>query len=124
MIVNNTIPETQYLIRPTCFTVHLCVPYYGLGIPLCYYSYKDTNLSSVHRNCLRNHHASSSWNTAQANYNVLESLQEIWVIQVISPISLKLGQFKVSIFKLKVLKWFTFWNFPGRGRPPPLLYLV
>jgi len=47
-----------------------------------------------------------------------------WVIQVISPISLKLGRFKVSILKLKILKWFTFWNFPGGDRPPPLLFLV
>ena len=48
---------------------------------------------------------------------------QAWVIQVISPISLKLGRFKVSILKLKILKWFTFWNFPGADRPPPLLFL-
>ena len=47
---------------------------------------------------------------------------QAWVIQVISPISLKLGRFKVSILKLKILKWFTFWNFPGGDRPPPLLF--
>ena len=45
-----------------------------------------------------------------------------WVIQVISPISLKLGRFKVSILKLKILKRFTFFNFPGGDRPPPLLF--
>ena len=49
---------------------------------------------------------------------------QAWVIQVISPISLKLGRFKVSFLKLKILKWFTFWNFPGGDRPPPLLFLV
>ena len=43
-------------------------------------------------------------------------------IQIISPISLKLGQFKVSILKLKILKWFAFWNFPGGDRAPPLLF--
>ena len=46
------------------------------------------------------------------------------MIQVISPISLKLGQFKVSILKLKIQKWFAFWNFPGGDRAPPLSFLV
>ena len=49
---------------------------------------------------------------------------QAWVIQVISPILLKLDRFKVSILKLKILKWFTFWNFPGGDRPTPILFLV
>ena len=47
---------------------------------------------------------------------------QAWVIQVMSPISLKLGRFKVSILKLKILKWFTFWNFLGGDRPPSSLF--
>ena len=44
------------------------------------------------------------------------------MIQVISPISLKLGQFKVSILKLRILKWLTAWDFPGEDRAPPYFF--
>ena len=41
------------------------------------------------------------------------------VAQAISPISMKLGQFKGLNQKLKNPKWFTFWIQPGGVRPPP-----
>jgi len=44
------------------------------------------------------------------------------VAQAISPISMKLGQFKGITQKLKIPKWFTFWIQPGGVRPPPLIF--
>ena len=40
------------------------------------------------------------------------------VLHTISPISVKLCQFKGSTPKLKKTKWFLFWFFPGGDRPP------
>ena len=40
------------------------------------------------------------------------------VLNTISPISVKLCQFKGSTPKLKNTKWFLFWFFPGGDRPP------
>ena len=46
--------------------------------------------------------------------------REHWavVLHTISPISVKLCQFKGSTPKLKNTKWFLFWFFPGGDRPP------
>ena len=41
------------------------------------------------------------------------------VLHAISPISMKLCQFKGSTPKLKKTNWFLFWFFPGGDRPPP-----
>ena len=41
------------------------------------------------------------------------------VLHAISPISMKLCQFKGSTPKLKMAEWFLFWLFPGGDRPPP-----
>ena len=41
------------------------------------------------------------------------------VLHTISPISVKLCQFK----KLKKTKWFLFWFFPGGDRPPSPVFL-
>ena len=46
------------------------------------------------------------------------------VLHTISPISVKFGQFKGSIPKLKKTNWFLFWFFPGRDRQPPRFFLV
>ena len=43
------------------------------------------------------------------------------VLHVISPISMKLCQFKGSTPKLKKTKWFLFSFFPRGDRPPPPL---
>ena len=42
------------------------------------------------------------------------------VLHVISPISVKLCQFKGSTPKLKKTNWFLFWFFPVGDRPPPV----
>ena len=41
------------------------------------------------------------------------------MLHAISPISMKLCQFKGSTPKLKKTDWFLFWFFPGGDRPPP-----
>ena len=45
------------------------------------------------------------------------------VLHTISPISVKLCQFKGSTPKLKKTKWFLFWFFPGGDRPPSPVFL-
>ena len=42
------------------------------------------------------------------------------VLHTISPISVKLCQFKGSTPKLKKTNWFLFWFFPVEDRPPPV----
>ena len=44
------------------------------------------------------------------------------VLHAISPISMKLCQFKGSTPKLKMAEWFLFWLFPGGDRPPPPVF--
>ena len=45
------------------------------------------------------------------------------VLHAISPISMKLCQFKGSTSKLKKTNGFLFWFFPGGDRPPPPVFL-
>ena len=45
------------------------------------------------------------------------------LLHAISPISMKLGQFKGSTPKLQKTNWFLFWIFLGGDRRPPLVLL-
>ena len=45
-------------------------------------------------------------------------------LHAISPISMKLCQFKGSTLKLKQATWFLFWLFPWVNRPPLRFFLV
>ena len=45
------------------------------------------------------------------------------MLHAISPISMKLCQFKGSTSKLKKTNRFLFWFFPGGDRPPPPVFL-
>ena len=44
------------------------------------------------------------------------------LLHAISPISMKLCQFKGSTPKLEKTNWFVFWIFQGGDRPPPSIY--
>ena len=46
------------------------------------------------------------------------------VLHVISPISMKLCQFKGSTLRLKQANWFLFWIFPWVDRPLPQFFMV
>ena len=45
------------------------------------------------------------------------------VLHAISPISMKLRQFKGFTLKLKKTNWFLFWFFPEGDRPTPPVFL-
>ena len=55
-------------------------------------------------------------------YIVSPSEHQAALLHAISPISMKLCQFKGSTPKLEKTNWFVFWIFQGGDSPPPWIY--